>query len=503
MNLSKTLRESVNKWKDKIALMDERKELTYEQLQRNVNSISTALLNFGIKKGDVGVIFLPDSVEFALIYYSLLNIGAIGAPIDIRLKEEELRTIFKDAIPRIIFTTSEHQEMMFAIKKDIPSIKNIIVLGKEVEEDAIDFQDVLKTPSRDIPIADVSDEDVALYLYTSGTTGKPKGVMTTYGNLDCFPKSIKERWKLNESDRYLLCLPASHISGPICFNLPITIGTGCVILGSFHPKKWLEFVEKFKVTSTHLVPPIASALLQYNQFDKYDISSLKGVALMGAYSSYGLVKAFGMALGFGRGCWQGYGLTETSPLITLEPIGGEERAGSTIGPAVEGIEVRIVEPDTQKDVHLGEVGEIITRGPHIMKGYHNNPEATKERIKNGWLYTGDLARMDKDGYMYIVGRKQDRINVGGLMVYVSEVEDVLFHHPKIKEAAVTSITDEKRGEKVKAVIVLKDGETASESDIINYCKERIASYKVPKVVEFRISLPKTSTGKIDKKALKS
>jgi long-chain acyl-CoA synthetase len=493
MNVGKVLEESVSKFGDRVAIIFEDEKVSFRELDRLVNNLSAGLVAEGVKKGDCVVTFLPDAMEIALSYYAILKVGAIHAPLDIRLKEEEVKLIFGDAKPVVIITTSQFQDVFLSMRAEIPSIKSIIVVGAEVKQGCISFNEMKnRTSSRVIP-TEVEDEDTALYLYTSGTTARPKGVMVTFGNLDWFPKDMHAVWKTTRDDVYMLSLPASHISGPILFNQTVVMGMATVILGAFNPRKWLETIDKNTVTMLHFVPPMANALIQLNEFDKYDLSSLKGVALMGAYSTPGLVKQIGEKLRMRRG-YQGYGLTETSPLLTLEPLDSNAGLG-TIGKPIPGKEVKIVDEDGD-EVPVGHVGEIVTRGSHVMKGYHNDPEATQERIKDGWLHTGDLARRDEEGYIYIVGRTQDRINVGGLMVYVSEVEDVLHHHPKIKEVAVVSTPDPKRGERVKAVIALKEGLEATEKEIIEYCRERMADYKVPREVEFRDSLPKTRTGKI-------
>jgi acyl-CoA synthetase (AMP-forming)/AMP-acid ligase II len=493
MNVGKVLEESVAKFGDRVALFFENEKISFRELDRLVNNLSAGLIGEGVRKGDCVGTFLPDGIEFALSYYGVLKVGAIFAPLDVRLKEEEVKLIFGDAKPVAVITTSEFQDMFVSMRREISSIKSIIVLGKEVKEGCISFNDMKnRKSSRVIPV-EVDDEDVALYLYTSGTTARPKGVMVTFGNLDFFPRDMHDFWMLTESDVHMLSLPGSHISGSICFDLTIVMGVATSILGTFNPRKWLETVEKTGVTSLHFVPPMANALIQLNEFEKYDLSSLRGVALMGAYSTPGLVKELGEKLGLRR-CYQGYGLTETSPLLTLEPLDSNAPFGN-IGKPLPGREVKIADEDGD-EVPVGEVGEIVTRGPHVMKGYHNDPEATQERIRDGWFHTGDLARRDEEGYIYIVGRKQDTINVGGLMVYVSEVEDVLHPHPKIREVAVVGVPDPKRGEKIRAIVVLKEGMKATEDEIIGYCRERMANYKVPKEVEFRDTLPKTRTGKI-------
>ncbi len=493
MNVGKVLEESVARFEDKVAIIFEDEKLSFRELDRLVNNLSAGLIGEGVKKGDCVVTFLPDSMEIALGYYAILKIGAIHAPLDIRLKEEEVKLIFGDAKPVAVITTSQFQDMFLSMTAEIPGTKSIIVVGEEVKEGCKSFNEMKnKDSSRVIP-AEVADEDIALYLYTSGTTARPKGVMVTFGSLDWFPKDMHNVWKTTEDDIHMLSLPASHISGPILFNQTIVMGVATSILGAFNPRKWLENIENNGVTIIHFVPPMANALIQLNEFDKHDLSSLRTLALMGAYSTPGLVKEIGEKLGLRRGC-QGYGLTETSPLLTLEGIESNAPFGN-IGKPLPGKEVKIVDEDGD-EVPVGHVGEIVTRGSHVMKGYHNDPEATRERIKDGWLHTGDLARRDEEGYIYIVGRTQDRINVGGLMVYVSEVEDVLHHHPKIKEVAVVSAPDRKRGEKVRTVIVLKEAMESTEKEIIDYCRERMADYKVPREVEFRESLPKTRTGKI-------
>ncbi len=493
MNVGKVLEESVARFKDKVAIIFEDEKVSFRELDRLVNNLSAGLIEEGVKKSDCVVTLLPDAVEIGLSYYAILKVGAIHAPLDIRLKEEEVKLIFGDAKPVAVITTSQFQDMFLSMRGEIPSITSIIVVGEEVKDSCISFSKLKNRASSRVIPAEVDDEDVALYLYTSGTTARPKGVMVTFGNLDWFPKDMHAVFNTTEKDIHLLSLPASHISGPILFNQTIVMGMASVILGAFNPRKWLETVEKNRVTIIHFVPPMANALLQLDEFDKYDLSSLKAVALMGAYSTPGLVKELGEKLGLRR-CIQGYGLTETSPLLTLEPLDSNADFG-TIGKPLPGKEVKIVDEDGD-EIPVGHIGEIVTRGSHVMKGYHNDPEATRERIKNGWLHTGDLARRDEEGYIYIVGRKQDRINVGGLMVYVSEVEDVLHHHPKIREVAVVSAPDPKRGERIRAVVVLKEGLEATEKEIIDYCRERIADYKVPREVEFRDSLPKTRTGKI-------
>jgi long-chain acyl-CoA synthetase len=348
-------------------------------------------------------------------------------------------------------------------------------------------------------MVDSEEEEDALYLYTSGTTGAPKAVVLAFSHLDLFPEVLTMFCKTSENDVLGCPLPMSHISGPIVCNETAVRGSTLCIFDQLRPDKILAAMEKHRVTYFFGVPPIYEAILHVPHRERYNLSSLRFVSMMGTSISLELLKSFKKEFP-SVAVIQGYGLTETSPQVTLMPLEYEEKKRGSIGIAVPHAEIKIVDEEG-KEVPSDEVGELVVTGPMVMKGYHNNPEATRERIKDGWLYTGDLCKKDRDGFYYHLGRKDDMIIVGGLNVYPAEVEQVLKEHPLIKEAGVVGITDEDRGATIKAVVVIQPDSQITKREIISFCRQKLARFKVPKVIEFWDALPKSSTGKIVRKQL--
>jgi long-chain acyl-CoA synthetase len=324
-------------------------------------------------------------------------------------------------------------------------------------------------------------------------------VVLTFSNLDLFPEVLAEFCHTTESDVLGCPLPLSHISGPIVCNETAVRGSTLCVLDLLRPDKILAAMEKHEVTYFFGVPPIYEALLHVPHRERFDLKSLRFVSMMGTSIPLNLLKNFKGAFP-SVAVIQGYGLTETSPQITLVPLEYEQKKRGSIGMPVPRAEIKLVD-DRRREVPVSEVGELIVKGPMVMKEYHNNPEATRERIKDGWFYTGDLCRKDEDGFYYHMGRKDDMIIVGGLNVYPTEVEQVLREHPLIKEVGVVGVPDKGRGESIKAAIVVKPGSKVSKKEITLYCRERLATFKIPKLVEFWDKLPKSSTGKIARKQL--
>jgi len=499
MNVGKILRTTASRLPDKKAVIFGDRSITFKELNQAADRVANFLTNNGVEKGDRVGIILPNSPEFVITYFGTIRLGAVGVPLDIRLKRDELIPILKDAEVKAVFVPGDKFKEIRAGLGEIEYLNTVVASGGDFPE-TYDLQTILEGEVPLSPIdVEVDEEDEALYLYTSGTTGRPKGVVLTFRNLSCFPLTMERMIGAGENDVIGFILPVSHISGPIICNLMAFHGSTMVMFSHLRPDRVLKDIEKYRVKYFHAVPPIFQSLLRVPHKDRYNLKSLSYVAMMGTSVPVQLINEFKRAFPWLK-VIQGYGLTETSPFISLLPLEYAETKIGSVGLPVPDIEIKIID-EKGKEVPSGEIGEIVVKGPMVMKEYHNNPEATKERIRNGWLYTGDLGRIDDEGFLYHLGRKDDMIIVGGLNVFPAEIENVLVKHPDILEAGVVGVPDEDRGQVVKAVVVLREGKELRKKDIISFCRQHLANYKIPKIVEFRDFLPKTSTRKISRKDL--
>jgi long-chain acyl-CoA synthetase len=503
MNVGSMLAQCAQRAPDKVAVIFGQEKLSFNQLNLMASRFAGKLRQLGIKKGDRVAIILPNSSSFTLAYFGILKLGAIAAPLDIRLKGEDIRGIVKDAQISVLITSSELNLSLAPFIIGIDCLTATIITGMcvdEAEGNCIPFEEIVgdETLSTETGV-EVHADDEALYLYTSGTTGRPKGVVLTFNNLRFFPEAMQKLYGTTASDSIGCLLPMSHISGPILCNELVDKQCSMVIFDRLRPDTILATVEKHKVTWFHAVPPIFQALLRVPHLKKYDVSSLRFIGMMGASIPLTLLKNFKKTFP-SVAVIQGYGLTETSPFITLIPLEDEQQKMGSIGSAVPHAKIKLVD-EKGEEAPCGEAGELIVKGPMVMKGYHNNPEATGERIKNGWLYTGDLCRKDEDGFYYYCARKDDMIIVGGLNVFPSEIESTLVSHPQVVEAAAVGVSDRERGQVIMAFVVVRPGFNLSEKELISFCKDRLAIYKVPKRIGFRDIIPKTSTGKIARRLL--
>lgn len=494
MNVGKILRETAARLPEKRAIIYGEKSITFKKLDRTADQVAGFLSNRGIKKGDrVGIIF-PNIPEFVITYFGIIRLGAVGVPLDIRLKGDELNSILKDAEVKAVFIREDKFREIQSDLEHVEGLNTVVISGAKIDK-THHLETILEKGEQQALIeTEINEEDEALYLYTSGTTGKPKGVVLTFRNLECFPLAFDQVLKTKEDDVMGFILPVSHISGSIICNQMAFCGSTLVMFDHLRPDRILETIDKHSVTWFHGVPPIFQSLLRVPHRERYSLKSLSFVAIMGTSVTVQLLQEVKQIFPWVK-VIQGYGLTETSPLITLLPLEYAETKLGSIGLPVPDIEIKIMDEDS-REVSTGEVGEIVVKGPMVMKGYHNNPEATKERIRVGWLYTGDLGKADRDGFFYHLGRKDDMIIVGGLNVFPAEVENVLMKHPNILEAGVVGVPDEDRGQIIKAAVVIKPNKSPDKKEVIAFCQEHLANFKVPKVVEFRNVLPKTSAGKV-------
>jgi len=498
MNVGRILGETARKLPDKTAVIFREEKISFSQLELMATRLANKLQSFNVNKGDRVAIILPNSSPCVVAYFAVMKLGAVAVPLDFRFKGDELFPILTDAQVKAVITSALYTS--HDVFPKVKSIETIILSGGKGNDEVIQYEEVIDDESlSNEVVVDIKEEEDALYLYTSGTTGKPKGVVLSFSNLDLFPEVLTEFCHTSESDVLGCPLPMSHISGPIVCNETAVRGSTLCVFDQLRPDKIMAAMAKHRVTYFFGVPPIFEALLHVPHRERFDVSSLRFVSMMGTSIPLDLLKSFKKAFP-SVAVIQGYGLTETSPQITLIPLEYEQKKMGSIGTAAPHAEIKLVDAKGE-GVPVGEVGELTVSGPMVMQGYHNNQEETREKIRDGWFYTGDLCRKDEDGFYYHLGRKDDMIIVGGLNVYPTEVEQVLWEHPLIKEVGVVGVPDKDRGESIKAAVVLNPGSQLTKKEITSFCKEKLAIFKIPKLVEFWDKLPRSSTGKIVKKQL--
>ncbi len=502
--------------------------VTYRELLAQANAFAAAMAALGVKKGDRVAIHLPNCPQFVVAYYGILKAGGIIVPCNPLYVEREMESQLNNSGAEVIITLSRFYPLIAKIrdktrlrhvistniKEYFPGkLKLLFTLFKEKKDGhrvevprdgkTHQFADLLKTHAGSAPpkVEINPADDLAVLMYTGGTTGVPKGAMLTHRNLlanACQTAGWFTRLK-EGGESVLTVLPLFHSYGmTTCLNLGIMSGAKLILQPQFVLKDVLATIHTQKPTLFPGVPTMYVAINNYPEISKYDLRSITA-CISGAAALPVEVQTKFEALTGGR-LVEGYGLSEASPVTHSNPLFGNRKAGS-IGLPFPNTTAKIVDIETGEDLPLGEIGELAVTGPQIMKGYWNNPEETALMLRGEWLYTGDIARMDDEGYFYIVDRKKDMIIAGGYNIYPREVEEVLYTHPKVQEAAVASVPDAYRGETVKAFIVLKAGETATPEEIIEFCKGKMAKYKLPTKVEFREALPKTLIGKILRRVL--
>jgi acyl-CoA synthetase (AMP-forming)/AMP-acid ligase II len=498
MNVREYLARAASESGDKTALVYEETRLTYSELLSRADALAAFFAERGVEKGTKIVCYLPNIPEFVDVYLAVLSLGAILAPADFRLKPEEVAEIVTDCRPLFVVSTTA---MGGGLKKD-DYVKDILFVDGPSLVERADYRAIISEAGKTPPRVTIGDEDEALFLYTSGSTGRPKGVILVARQLDLFPMAMLDTFPevLGPDLPFGVILPMSHISGPILINLLLYLRSTLVIFPGWRPDVVWKTVQKERVVWFHGVPPIFQMLLADPNLGSYDLECLKLLAMMGMSVPKTLIEAYHRR--FPQLIMtQGFGLTETSPILTFLPSRDVKRKLGSVGLPVRGAEVKIVD-ENGKELPPDTAGDIIARGPMIMKGYYNRPEETARVIRDGWFWTGDLGMFDDEGYLYHMGRSKDIIITGGLNVYPAEVENVLLRHADVMETAVVGAADEKRGEVLIAFVVLRDGVPLNEKGLAKHCREHLADFKAPKRIMAIDKIPLLSNGKVDKVTLR-
>jgi long-chain acyl-CoA synthetase len=522
--LFKFLEDVADRFPNRVATIFQGATLTYRQLDGLANRFANTLLALGVRKGDRVALLLPNCPQFLISYYGALKIGAIVVATNPLWVEREVEYQMNDCgaetivvlsrryplIKNIRGRTKLRNVIVTSIKDYFPPILNILYTvarekkegdRQELAQGDHDFVRLIHGYPDSRPNMGIKSDDVALLQYTGGTTGISKGAVITHANLVTNTMQIRAWLNVPDgSSTFMAVLPFFHVYGMVaCMSAAIGTGSTLILHARFDVHEILKSVQKYRPEFFPGVPTMYVAINNSPLTPKYDLKSIKA-CISGAAPLPKEVKLKFEEITGGKLC-EGYGLSEAPTATHCNPLNGLNKTGS-IGLPFPDVDCKIVDLESgTREVPTGEIGELCINSPQVMKGYWNRPDETALALREGWLYTGDIARMDEDGYFYIVDRKKDMIISGGYNVYPREVEEILYTHPKIKEAAVAGIPDPKWGEAVKAFVVLKEGQTASAEEIIDFCKQNMARYKVPAAVEFRDSLPKTLVGKVLRRVL--
>jgi long-chain acyl-CoA synthetase len=490
MNLAQTILDAGREDPDHVAVKLDDTELTYKLLDGATAHVAGLLRERGVKPGDRVGIMLPNVPYFPVCYYGALRAGAIVVPMNVLLKKREVGYYLSDPEAKLLLAWDDFAEAAETGAEEAGA-ECLLVKPGEFEEQVGAAEAVTE-------VAESEEGDTAVILYTSGTTGQPKGAELSHANLVRNAEASRGLFGLGSEAVVLGALPLFHTFGQTC-GMNATLGGGgtLTLIPRFDPAKALEIIGRDQVNVFQGVPTMYGAMLHLDNRDDYDVSTLKVCASGGSAMPVELMRGFEEA--FGCKVLEGYGLSESSPVASFNHPDRERKPGS-IGTPIEGVEMKVVDDDGE-EVAQGERGEIVIKGHNVMNGYWKREDATAETIVDGWLHTGDIGTVDEDGYFFIVDRKKEMIIRGGYNVYPREIEEVLYEHPDVREAAVLGIPSDEHGEEVAAAIALKDGASTSADELRAYVKDQVAGYKYPRKVWLVDELPKGPTGKILKREI--
>ena len=495
------IRRQAHKIPNQIAFIYGDERITYLELEKKTLHLAGWLQDQGLRIGEkVGMIF-KNNLAFAEVMFATASAGGVSVPINFRLAPEEYVYIINHSDTKILFIEEEYQEMMQSIRHKLPNVEQVVVVGKVNSMEMINYKDIYQSAASYRTIDGlVHEDDACMICYTSGTTGLPKGAVLTHKNVLMSSLNSVVDSKIETGSKQLIVTPLFHIAGIGNLLISCTVGGTTVIHRDFTPVGVLKAIHDEKLNGLFMVPAMWNLVLQVPNIEDYDLSSVKRCSTGAAICPIE-VKEKMMHYFQNAGLFDAFGQTEMSPTTTCLVPQDNLRKTNSVGKPVLNVEVRIVD-ENMKDVPIGEIGEIVYRGPTLMKEYYKNPEATEEAFHGGWFHSGDLVRQDDEGFIYVVDRRKDMIISGGENIYPAEVEAALYKHDAILETAIVGVPDPQWGESVKAYIVLKKGKNLSEQEVIQHCLQHLASYKKPKFVEFLDELPRNPSGKILKRVLR-
>jgi len=529
LNAARLAEDNIKKFGEYNYLNFEGRWFTNVEMIRSANRLGNALKQLGVKKGDRVGTQLTNCPQVIQIFVATMKIGAVVVPLNPSARPEEASYLYEDSGIKVLITGKDYLTRVNQVRGKIPQLEHVILTDEEAP-DTLFFDSIIQECPEALETEETDNDDVPVLVYTAGTTGKPKGVMYTHfglyysalGTYEMFEQGMginftstyrehdpiagkycqktKSFYGLDRQRVILLSLPLCHSYGIGLMMMEFAAGASIVLLKRWDVVEVLKAVEKYKVTDMEGVPAMWVMMLNYPDADQYNLSSLKYPGCGGAPMPLEVLK--GWKKKYKTTINEGWGMTELGAFGATTPFGETPKLGSVGKCMQKACTIKIID-DNNQEVSQGEWGEVVFKGPVVMKGYWNKPGETTKTVKNGWLHTGDIGYLDDEGYLYITDRKKDLIIRGGENIYPTEVEEVLYTHPQVMEAAVIGVPDELYGEEIKAFVALKPGESATEAEIITFCKDRLPTYKTPKSIEFKESLPKSEVGKILRKELRA